>query len=277
MAMAKKYFSSKVSYKGSFFKEEAELKNALELMKENVRKHMDSLHVGDAIEDIIIALRRANKYIDETAPWALAKDESKMDALESVIYALLEAIREAAILLEPFIPKTAESIYNQLNVTKTVFDDLAFGTVQTYELGEAQMLFKRIDHKDIVAKLEKMKPQVEIKDAKPSKPLITIDDFDKLELCVGKILEAKKHPKADKLLVFKVDVGTDVRQIVSGISKWYDPSDLVGKKVVVVKNLQPVKLRGEESCGMLLCAADAADEELELLNVSKLNPGDEVR
>ena len=277
MAMAKKYFSSKVSYKGSFFKEEAELKNALELMKENVRKHMDSLHVGDAIEDIIIALRRANKYIDETAPWALAKDESKMDALESVIYALLEAIRESAILLEPFIPKTAESIYNQLNVTKTGFDDLAFGTVQTYELGEAQMLFKRIDHKDIVAKLEKMKPQVEIKDAKPSKPLITIADFDKLELCVGKILEAKKHPKADKLLVFKVDVGTDVRQIVSGISKWYDPSDLVGKKVVVVKNLQPVKLRGEESCGMLLCAADAADEELELLNVSKLNPGDEVR
>ena len=277
MAMAKKYFDSKVSYKGTFFSEEAELKASLELMKENVRKHMDSLHVGDAIEDIIIALRRANKYIDETAPWALAKDETKKDALESVIYALLETIREAAILLEPFIPETAKSIYKQLNVTKTGFDDLAFGTIDTYNLGEAVMLFKRIDHKDIEAKLQEMKPEEKKEEVKPSKPLISIDDFDKIELCVGKIIEAKKHPKADKLLVFKVDVGTDVRQIVSGIAKWYDPVSLVGKKVVVVKNLQPVKLRGEESCGMLLCAADEADEVLELLNVDKLNPGDEVR
>ena len=104
-----------------------------------------------------------------------------------------------------------------------------------------------------------------------------IDDFDKVHLCVGKILEAKKHPKADKLLVFKVDIGSSVRQIVSGIAKWYKPDDLVGKKVVVVKNLAPVKLRGELSEGMLLCAADKDDKVLELLNVDSLNPGDEIR
>ena len=277
MAMAKKYFNSKVEYKGQFFKEEEELKASLNIMKENVKKHMDSLHVGDAIEDIIIALRRANKYIDETAPWALAKDESKSDALESVLYALLEAIREAAILLESFIPETSKSIYKQLNVSKVEFKDLTFGSQAKYELGEAQMLFKRIDHKEIEEKILAMNPKEEVKEVKPSKPLITIDDFDKVELCVGKILEAKKHPKADKLLVFQVDVGSDVRQIVSGIAKWYEPEKLIGKKVVVVKNLQPVKLRGEMSNGMLLCAADSSDEVLELLDVSELNPGDEVR
>ncbi len=276
MAMTSKYFAGHVENKGSFFPYDEELKAELVKMKQNTQKHMDSLHVGDAIEDIIVALRRANKYIDETAPWVLAKDESKKDALESVLFNLLEAIREAAILLEAFIPETSKEIYKQLNVEKVSFEDLDFNTYESYTIGEAKMLFKRIDIKDIIASVEKNEEQEEKKE-EPQEELITIDDFDKVHLCVGKILEAKKHPKADKLLVFKVDIGSSVRQIVSGIAKWYNPDDLVGKKVVVVKNLAPVKLRGELSEGMLLCAADKDDKVLELLNVDSLNPGDEIR
>lgn len=276
MAMTSKYFAGHVENKGSFFPYDEELKAELVKMKQNTQKHMDSLHVGDAIEDIIVALRRANKYIDETAPWVLAKDESKKDALESVLFNLLEAIREAAILLEAFIPETSKEIYKQLNVEKVSFEDLDFNTYESYTIGEAKMLFKRIDIKDIIASVEKNEAQEEKKE-EPQEELITIDDFDKVHLCVGKILEAKKHPKADKLLVFKVDIGSSVRQIVSGIAKWYNPDDLVGKKVVVVKNLAPVKLRGELSEGMLLCAADKDDKVLELLNIDSLNPGDEIR
>lgn len=276
MAMAKKYFNGCVSYKGKHFDFEDDLKNTLQNAISNVEKKMDTLHVGDAIEEVINALRRANKFIDETQPWVLAKDEANHNSLESVLYDLLEAIRICAILLEAFIPETSKSIYNQLNIKSISFDDLKFGIESEYKLGEAQMLFKRIDHKEIEVKLEEMF-KLDQKEVKPSKPNITIEDFDKIELCVGKILEAKKHPKADKLLVFKVDVGSDVRQIVSGISKWYKPESLIGKKVVVVKNLAPVKLRGEMSCGMLLCASDSSDENLELLNIDTLNPGDEIR
>ncbi len=276
MAMAKKYFNGCVSYKGKYFDFEDDLKHTLQNAISNVEKKMDTLHVGDAIEEIINSLRRANKFIDETQPWVLAKDEALSDSLESVLYDLLEAIRICAILLESFIPETSALIYKQLNIKATSFNDLEFGIVNEYNLGEALMLFKRIDHKEIEAKLEEMFKS-EQEEVKPSKPNITIDDFDKIELCVGEILEAKKHPKADKLLVFKVDVGSDVRQIVSGIAKWYEPESLIGKKVVVVKNLAPVKLRGEMSCGMLLCASDSNDEKLELLNIDSLNPGDEVR
>ena len=281
IAMAKKYFNGTVSYKGTFFDEEADLLAVLAKTKEDIVKHMDMLKVCDAVEDVIKVLRRANKYIDETAPWVLAKDESKADALESVLYTLLEVIREAAVLLEAFIPETSKSIYAQLNTKNTSFESLEFLNEKTYSLGEASMLFKRLDPKEVaekVAKIEEAKaPKVEEKKFAPAKDVITIDDFDKIELCVGKILEAKKHPKADKLLVFKVDCGTDVRQIVSGIAKYYKPEDLIGKKVVVVKNLAPVKLRGELSQGMLLCASNFEDTELELLNVDKLNAGDTIR
>ena len=145
------------------------------------------------------------------------------------------------------------------------------------------VLFKRLDvNKDVLdivlaKENKKEEPKKVVKPAKPAKEEISIDDFDKVELVVGKILEAKKHPKADKLLVFKVDIGTEVRQIVSGIAKFYKPEELIGKKVVVVKNLKPIKLRGEDSCGMLLCAANDEDSALELLNVDKMNPGDSVQ
>lgn len=277
LAMTKKYFNGSVSYKGCFFEEEADVLSLLKQTKENVIKHMDELRVCDAAEDVVKLLRRANKYIDETAPWVLAKDPSKSDALESVLYTLLEVIRQAAVYLEAFIPNAANSIFEQLNTKNTDFNSLEFLNEKIYNVSEAKMLFKRLDLKEVLEEVSKINAnKEEVKPKAPSKELVTIDDFDKLELCVGQIKEARKHPKADKLLVFKVDVGSDVRQIVSGISKFYSPEELVGKKVIVVKNLQPVKLRGELSEGMLLCAQDADDSNLELLS-SSLKPGDIVR
>ena len=176
------------------------------------------------------------------------------------------------------MPTTSEKVYSYLNTKLTSFDDLEFNKENKYNVTESNVLFKRLDVKEIMEAVEKKEELAKkAKEEAASKPLVSIDDFDKLELVVGQIVEAKKHPKADKLLVFKVNIGTEVRQIVSGIAKFYDPQELVGKKVVVVKNLNPIKLRGEESKGMLLCASDKDDKVLELLNVDKLNPGDIVR
>lgn len=281
IAMTKKYFDGSVAYKGEYTLFDKELKETALDAKNNVIRLMDEFKVSDALEAIMKLLRRANKYIDETAPWALAKDESKKDELESVLYNLLEAIRIAAVLLECFLPRTAQNIYKQINTSLTDYNSInVFNTKAIYNVGEAEVLFKRLDvNKDVMdvvlaaeAKKDLEKKAVEV----PSKPEITIDDFDKIDLCVGQIVEASKHPKADKLLVFKVNIGSEIRQIVSGIAKWYNPESLVGKKVVVVKNLKPVTLRGVESQGMLLCAADASDKELELITTTRL-PGDIVR
>lgn len=278
IAMGHKYFAGAVKATESSLTYTKELIEVAKKAITNYDDHMQKLKVADAIEDVMQMLRRANKYIDETAPWALAKDEAKKEELNEVLYYLLEVIRLGAILLENIMPETAQSIYNQINTTKNDYADLKFGVVNNYSLQEAKVLFKRLDvNKDVLDKvLAKETPKVvkeEVKEV-PSKPTITIDDFDKIELVVGKILEAKVHPNASKLLVFKVDIGTEVRQIVSGIAKFYKPEELIGRKVCVVKNLKPIKLRGEESCGMLLCASNSDDSMLELLNVANLNPGD---
>ena len=283
MAMAKKYFEG-VVVKG----DATEFDNNLEsILKESVNEYMtlmDQYKVADAIESVMKLLRASNKYIDETAPWVLAKDESNNSKLSNVLYHLFEAIRVSSILLEPIMPSTSQKIYSQINTVLTSFENVNFGETIEYKIGEAEVLFKRLDLNkdvlDIVLAKEALKAKQEtpkkVETLKEVKSEITIDDFDKLDLGVGQIVEAKKHPKADKLLVFKVNVGNEVRQIVSGIAKFYNPDDLIGKKVVVVKNLKPIKLRGEESHGMLLCASDETDENLELLNVERLNPGDIV-
>lgn len=284
MAMAGKYFGGKVSYKGSHFEFDKQVLEQLANAKDEVSKLVDQLKIGDAIEVVVKLLRRANKYIDETAPWVLARDESKKDALESVLYILLDIIRVAAILIEAFIPSTSAKIYEGLGIKDTSFDALSFGKHEVYEVSEPLKLFQRIDFeeikKHIEAKEEKAK-ETAVKEEKVATfekaPEITIDDFGKIQLVVGRIIEAKKHPKADKLLVFKVDLGSEVRQIVSGIAKFYKPEDLIGKKVAVVANLAPVKLRGELSEGMLLCASNSDDSQLELLNIEALNPGDIIR
>ena len=282
MAMGKKYFGGVVS-KGEATEFDANLEEVIKTTVSEYMTLMDQFKVADATEAVMRLLRASNKYIDETAPWALAKDEANNSKLNNVLYHLFEAIRVGASLLEPIMPSTAKSIYNQINTTLCSFEHLIYGLQEQYVLNDAVVLFKRLDvNKDVLEivlakEAAKEQPKVETKveeKAEPAKPEITIDDFDKLDLVVGEIIEAKKHPKADKLLVFKVNIGSEVRQIVSGIAKFYNPDDLVGKKVVVVKNLKPITLRGETSHGMLMCAFDKADKDLELLNVTKLNAGD---
>jgi methionyl-tRNA synthetase len=289
LAMTNKYFNGTVKYHGVLSQFDQELEDAAIDARKALVAHMDQFKTGDAIEDVMKFLRRANKYVDETAPWVLAKDPEKASELENVLYHLLEAIKSGALMLEPFMPSTSQKIYKFLNLTSHSFDEVGdFKKNGSYTIGEYENLFQRLDSKAVLEEIlkEQEARQKEAKKANEAsdalrenltKPEIGIEDFDKIDLCVGKILEARKHPKADKLLVFKVDLGTEVRQIVSGIAKFYEPETLVGKKVVVVKNLKAIKLRGEESHGMLLCAADSADTTLELLNVDKLNPGDNVR
>ncbi len=288
LAMTKKYFDGNVSYKGVLNEFDQDLENLAKKTKDDVVSHMDAFKAGDALEDIMRFLRRANKYVDETAPWVLAKDDSKKDELENVLYHLLESIKEAALMLEPFMPSTSEKIFKFLNLKEPKFSDLGdYSKEKTYTIGEYENLFQRLDTKTVLKEIEEdeAKAQSKAKElnaksdklAQSAKEEITIDDFNKVELVVGKIVEARVHEKANKLLVFKVDIGTEIRQIVSGIAKFYKPEELVGKKVVVVKNLKPITLRGEESNGMLLCAATSDDSKLELLNVNDLNPGDIVR
>ena len=278
IAMVKKYFGDEDIYKSSETEFDSKLIDTAKTTVVQYKKLMDQYKVADAIEEVMKLLRQSNKYIDETAPWVLAKDLEKKEVLRTVLYNLLEAIRISSILLEPIMPATSNKVYSYLNTSLTSFADLEFKTAK-YNVSSSDVLFKRLDVKEIMDKvaIKEAEKEVKVEPKKESKPLISIDDFDKLDLVVGQILEAKKHPKADKLLVFKVNIGTEIRQIVSGIAKFYTPEELVGKKVVVVKNLAPIKLRGEESCGMLLCASDEADTTLELLNINNLNSGDIVR
>ncbi|MBR6288598.1 MAG: methionine--tRNA ligase subunit beta, partial [Acholeplasmatales bacterium] len=280
IAMVKKYFGDEAITASTETEYDNNLKNVIKEAKENYKTLMDQFKVADALEEVQKALRAANKYIDETAPWVLAKDESKKNVLKNVLYNLLEAIRISSILLEPAMPTTSLKVYTALNTAKTALSDTTFGAHESYKVSNCEMLFKRLDVNEIMAQVEEKEKKLEAKVEEvkaESKPEISIEDFEKIDLCVGKILEAKKHPKADKLLVFKIDLGTEVRQIVSGIAKFYNPDELVGKKVIVVKNLKAIKLRGEESHGMLLCGSDLADSYLELVNIDKCNPGDIVR
>ncbi len=280
IAMVKKYFGDdeiKESQKTAY---DDNLKNVILESVKNYKVLMDQFKVADALEEVQKALRQANKYIDETAPWVLAKDESKKEELRNVLYNLLEAIRISSILLEPAMPTTSNKVYNALNTSLINLSDAVFGQEKSYKVSPCEILFKRLDVNEIMAQVEEKEKKLEEKKIEvkaDEKPEITIDDFEKIDLCVGEILEAKKHPKADKLLVFKINIGTEVRQIVSGIAKFYNPDELVGKKVIVVKNLKAIKLRGEESHGMLLCGSDLADSYLELVNIDKCKPGDIVR
>ena len=284
IAMCMKYFPDEAISNVNALYNEAEENaehNLLSIIKEATSKYhilMDEFKVADGLEEAMKMLRAANKYIDETAPWVLAKDENKKNVLKNVLYNLLEAIRIGTILLEPAIPASAKKVYEALGTDLINFADLEYGNVKEYNVKKIDVLFQRLDVAKVMEEvLAKENAKVEpAKEEEPSKPEITIDDFDKVDLVVGQIVSAEKHPKADKLLVFKVNIGSETRQIVSGIAKWYKPEDAVGKKVIVVKNLKPVKLRGVESQGMLLCASDKDDVNLELVSTS-LNPGDVVR
>ena len=302
VAMTNKYFGGIVEDKGASEPVDDELKAAVKALRDKVFAKLDSYHVADAIGEIFSVIRRANKYIDETMPWALAKDESKKDRLATVLYNLTETIIIVSSLLFPFVPDTAKKAVAQCGVELREYEDLdKFGLLAngTKVTDKPEYLFARLDAAKIKAELLKrgiVKEEEKMEEPKDKKPEqkpqedkanvvsvdeITIDDFMKIKLRVGEIVEAEKVEKADKLLKFSVKIGEETRTIVSGIAKYYTPEEMLGKNVVVVYNLKPAKLRGIESAGMLLCACyDKEDGEQDVVLVSpekKVPSGSVVR
>ncbi len=268
VAMQQKYFGGVIQPKtdGEFDDElRATALQAASLCAEK----MDAFKTADALAEIMNLARRSNKYIDETMPWSLAKDESQKERLGGVLYNLIESIRFLGVLLSPFMPETAASIFKQIGATETSWESLAaFGmTAAGTSVGTAEPLFARLDEKKLLAEIEasmgqpaasaepKKEAKAEKKEAE-KKADISIDDFAKMDFKVGKVLASERVEGADKLLVSQIQIGDEVRQIVSGIAKHYAPEEFVGKKVVVLTNLKPVKLRGVLSEGMILAASD---------------------
>ena len=255
IAMSNKYFGGVVTNAGVKEDVDDELIAVALDTKNRVDAKMDQLRVADAISEIFTLLRRSNKYIDETMPWALAKDETKQERLQTVLYNLIESIRIAAVLLDSFLPETSQKILDQINTDQRSYETL--DTFGLYASGskvtdQPQALFMRLDPKVILAQVEAKKAPVKEEKKEPEVPEITIEDFAKVELKVGTVVKCEKHPKADKLLVSQVSLGNETRQIVSGIASCYSPEEMVGRKVIVVTNLKPANLRGVESQGMLL-------------------------
>lgn len=268
VTMTNKYFEGEILPPAELQQIDDELiKLAIDTPK-RVEEKMETLRVSDAIDEIFTLLRRSNKYIDETQPWILGKDENKKSRLGTVLYNLLESIRISAVLLKPFLPETAEKIFKQLNTDKTDWDSTAQfnGMIPGDKVGTPEILFARIDavkkieeinqHLGIAEdkKEEASEKKIEEKKSEEKDAMISIDDFAKIDLRVAEVVKAEKHPDADKLLILQLKLGEEIRQVVSGIAKYYEPEDLLGKKVVMVYNLQPVKLRGVDSYGMILAS-----------------------
>ena len=270
ISMSNKYFDGIVEDKGASEPVDEDLKTVCTSLRDKAVDKMNKLRVADTISEIFALFKRCNKYVDETEPWVLAKDPEKSDRLATVLYNLVEGITIGASLLEPFMPETAEKIVKELNTSIRPMEDLdKFGLYKSgAKLAEKpEMLFARLDVDEVHKKAEKIAEEQlkalkkaeksEEKQAKKEEtPSITIDDFAKVQLKVGKVLECKKVEGADKLLQSRIQIGDEVRTILSGIAKWYAPEDMVGKNVVVVTNLPPRKMRGVVSEGMILAASD---------------------
>ncbi|TDW19922.1 methionyl-tRNA synthetase [Breznakia blatticola] len=278
VSMTNKYFGGTVTNTKVHETVDEDLIRTVNELNAKVEAKMDTLHVDAAIAEIFNVLKRTNRYVDETTPWVLGKDESKQDRLQTVLFNLLEAIRVCTIQLEAFIPKSAQAIFDQLQTDARTFDTVAFGSVDSYTVVEKpSILFARIDEKELEEKWAKEAAAVEetTEEVQETKPEITFDDFMKTEMKVGLIEACEKHPKADKLLVSQINIGTETRQVVSGIAPDYTPEDMIGKKVIVVTNLKPAKIRGVESQGMILVGEDA--NGIEVVNLKSMEPGATVR
>ena len=290
IAMTQKYFDGIVQEPTNCEPVDDELKAVALALPEKVETRMAGLHVADAIDEIFTLLRRSNKYIDETMPWALAKDESKKARLGTVLYNLLESIRFAAVMLKPYLPETSDKIFAQLNLENAGVESLkSFGAINAgHKLSEAEILFARIDIAKKLVEITGIDPEAEKKAKKEAKEAekaakkaekkakkveipegcVSIDEFAKVEMTVCKVLACENVEKSEKLLKFQLDDGSGVnRQILSGIAKFYNAADLVGKTVVACTNLPPRKMMGHESNGMIISAIREVDgkEELHLL------------
>ena len=263
ISMTNKYFGGTVTNKGVTEEVDADLKAVTENTPKLVEAKMEELRVADAITEIFNLFKRCNKYIDETMPWALAKEEDKKDRLETVLWNLIQSISEGAKLLESFMPETAEKILAQLGGGHVV--------------EKPEILFQRLDLEEVMKKVEELHPKVEEEKKEEegidieAKPEITFEDFEKMQFQVGEIISCEAVKKSKKLLCSQVKIGSQVKQIVSGIKAHYTPEEMVGKKVMVLVNLKPAKLSGVLSEGMLLCAEDA-DGNLALMTPEKKMP-----
>ena len=278
ISMSNKYFGGVVTKTGVEEDVDADLKAVVTGTRAKVAAKMEDLRVADSITEIFNLFKRCNKYIDETMPWALAKDEAKKDRLAEVLYNLVESITIGASLLESFMPETTEKILAQLNGEKRSYEELdQFGLYPSGNkvTDKPEILFQRLDLKEILEKVEAMKAA----QAKPEEPVvdidakeeITFDDFGKMQFQVGEIIACEEVKKSRKLLCSQVKIGSQVKQIVSGIKGHYTAEEMVGKKVMVLVNLKPAKLAGVLSEGMLLCAEDA-DGNLSLMVPEKKMP-----
>ncbi len=297
--MQKKYFDKVIQAPTVHDALDDDLKAVAESVFADYRAKMDGYRIADAINEIVSLLRRANKYIDETTPWVLAKDEAQKARLGTVLYNLLEVIRRVAVMLCPIVPETAEQILRQLNSEAELafidelrasgkavyipFDEfIGKETVAGNSVNDSTVLFARIDEKKMMAEIEAEREaaMAELKaEAKPEKPegcaLIGIDDFMNVELRTAKIIDCEKVPKAKKLLKLKIDLGYEERQVVSGIAKFYEPADLIGRKIIVVANLKPATLCGIESNGMILASGE---EQVRVVFLAEDTPlGERVR
>ena len=288
ISMSNKYFDGIVSATGVTEEPDADLKKVVTQTAGKVCAKMADLRVADAITEIFHLFKRCNKYIDETTPWLLAKEEAKKPRLSEVMYNLTESITIGTTLLKSFMPDTAEKIFQQLNTKEVPFDCLdTFGNYKsgTKVTEKPEILFARLDIKEVMERVEALHPQAEEEQVSETdepvidieaKPEITFDDFEKMQFQVGEIIECKAVEKSKKLLCSQVKIGTQVKQIVSGIRKHYTPEEMVGKKVMVLVNLKPAKLAGVLSEGMLLCAEDENGELALMIPEKKMPSGAEI-
>ena len=283
IAMSGKYFGGTVMEPVCEEEVDNELKTAATSMVENVDKYINSYRMADAVEAVMSFAKRCNKYIDETTPWALAKDESKKGRLGTVLYNLLESIRFIAVLLSPFMPDTSKAIFEQMNCNVNSYDSLSsFGALKPGSVvGTPTPLFARIDSEKMLAEIE----EAQKKAAANEKTIeeiegvakIGIDDFAKVDLRVAEIKDCVPVKRAKKLLQLTLDDGTGKdRTVASGIAQWYKPEQLIGKKVIVVSSLKPATLCGVESCGMIL-AADCAENDVKVVFVDGMPNGAKIR
>ena len=294
ISMSNKYFGGVVTKTGAAEEVDDDLKAVVTATKAKVAAKMEELRVADAMTEIFGLFKRCNKYIDETMPWALAKDEAKKDRLEEVLYNLVESITIGACLLESFMPETTEKILAQLNAEKRSYEELdQFGlyTSGNQVTDQPQILFQRLDVKEVMekveviqakqkaamaaAKEEEEKAEEAVVDVEP-KEEITFEDFGKMQFQVGEIISCEAVKKSKKLLCSQVKIGSEVKQIVSGIKAHYSPEEMDGKKVMVLVNLKPAKLAGVLSEGMILCAEDENGELALMVPEKKMPAGAEV-
>ncbi|MCM1544782.1 MAG: methionine--tRNA ligase, partial [Ruminococcus sp.] len=283
IAMTKKYFDGVVQSAGCTEELDSELKTAALKAVQKVDKSIADYHMADAVEAVISLAKRCNKYIDETAPWTLAKDENKKERLGTVLYNLLEGIRFIAVLLTAFMPDTSKAILDQMNCNINTYESLAsFGALKEGTVvGEATPLFARIDAEKMMADIEAKQKEAAAKEKTIEEiegvAQISIDDFAKVDLRVAQVVDCEPIKRAKKLLKLTLDDGTGKpRTVASGIAKWYKPEDLIGKKVIVVSNLKPAVLCGVESQGMIL-AADCSDDDVKVVFVDGMPNGAKVR